>query len=168
MLLMSVPVELTAAATSAYKSAPVVALERQAHDEPLTLRLLPVDLEAALRLVREQQQIGTVRAVNADAAPARHVADDRIAGHRLATLRVANHQPVDALNANALRAAHAVDESLEDVGLRRLAFLGVGIEMLDRERDVDVALADRRQQVRRIGETQLARRGVELVVVGLA
>ena len=45
--------------------------------------------------------------------------------------------------------------------------LDVRIEMLERERHVDVALPDRREQMRRVREAQRARGRVELVVVGL-
>jgi hypothetical protein len=56
-------------------------------------------------------------------APARHVAHHRVAGHRLAALGVAHHEPVGALDAHALAVpAHAVDEPLERV--RRLRLLG--------------------------------------------
>ena len=52
--------------------------------------------------------------MDAHAAAARDVADHRVARHRLAALGVAHHQPVDALDAHALRrAAHAIDEPLE-------------------------------------------------------
>ena len=108
------------------EAAAIVALERESHEEPLAVRLLPVDLEAALGLVREEEQIRTVRAMDAHAAPARHVAGDRIARHRLTTLRVAHHQAVHALDAHALRAAHAVDEPLDERRLRRLLLVEVG------------------------------------------
>ena len=126
MLLMSVPVELTADGDVGVETAAIVALEREANDEPLALRFLPVDLEPPLRLVREQQQVRTIRAMDAHAAPARHVADDRIAGHRLTTLRVPHHQPVDALDANALRRPRTRSTSRSnDVRLRRLRSVDV-------------------------------------------
>src|SRR6185503_17496351 len=112
---------------------------------PFTSRLLPIDLEPALGFMRQQQEIRTVRTVNAHTTAACHIPDHGIARHRLTALRVAHHQSVDALNANALgRARDAVDEALEDVRLGRLPRFELGIEMLERERDVDVALADRR------------------------
>src|SRR5262245_24598472 len=102
-------------------------------------------------------------------APTRHIADDGITRHRLTTLGVAHHQPIDALNAYALRRARdRVDEALEHTRLRRLARFYLGEEVLDRERDVDVALADRREQMGRVSEAELSRRRVELIVVWLA
>ena len=85
----------------------------EANREPLTLHFLPVDLETAFRLVRQKQEVGTVAPVDADTAAARHVADHRVARHRLATLRVPDHEPVGALNAHALRAPHSVDQPLD-------------------------------------------------------
>src|SRR5262245_41290369 len=104
--------------------------------------------------------------MDAHATPTRHVADDGIARHRLTTLRVPHHQSVDALNAHALRRArHGVDEALEHTRLWRLARFYLWEQVLDRERDIDVSLADRRKKLRRIGEAQLSRRFVELIVV---
>ncbi len=59
------------------QAAPIVGFEGQADREPLAFRLLPVDLQPALGLVRQEQQVGTVAAVDADAATARDVAHDR-------------------------------------------------------------------------------------------
>ena len=104
------------------EAAAVVPLEREAHDEALPLRLLPVDLEPALGLVREEQQVRAVGAVDAHPAPARDVADDRVARHRLAALGVADHQPVDALDAHALRVPRTRSTSRStSVGFGRLA-----------------------------------------------
>src|SRR5580704_8193178 len=106
------------------ETAAVVSLERQANREALTLLLLPVDFEPAFRLVGEEQQVRTVGPVDADAAAARDVADHRVAGHRLTTLGVADHESVRALNADALApAAYAVDQALEGARLGR----GVGL-----------------------------------------
>ena len=118
MLRMFVPGSRDRGGDVGVQAAPVVPLERETHDEPLALRLLPVDLEPALRLVRQEQQVRTVGAVDAHAAAARHVAGHRIARHRLAALGVADHQPVDALDLHALRAAHALDQPLDERRLR--------------------------------------------------
>ena len=77
MLLMSVPVALTAAAMSAYSPRRSLAVSGESHREALPLHLLPVDLQAALGLVRQQREVGTVAAMDAHAAAARDVADDR-------------------------------------------------------------------------------------------
>src|SRR5262249_53440404 len=96
---------------------------------------------------------------------ARHVADDEVTRHGLTALRVAHHEAILALDANALRTAYAIDEPLENAGFGRLGLVRVGVEVPERERDVDVALPDGGQQVRRVGEAQRLRRGEHLVVV---
>src|SRR6476620_4639887 len=100
--------------------------------------------------------------MDADPSTACHVAHDRVAGHRLTTLCVPHHQSIDALDANALRRARdAVDEPLEHILLRWLRLLDIREEMFERERHVDVALSDGREQVCTVGETERFRRGVE-------
>ena len=49
----------------------------------------------------EREQVGAIGAMDRDAPALRHVADHRVAGHRLAALRVPDHEPVDALNLDA-------------------------------------------------------------------
>src|SRR5207237_6159046 len=100
------------------QAAPIVALEREPDEEALALRLLPINLEAALGLVRQQEQVRAITAVNAHAASARDVPHHRVARHRLTALRVAHHESIHALNPDALRAADAVDEPLERARLR--------------------------------------------------
>src|SRR5688572_32879472 len=80
------------------ETASVRGVQDQADHETLTLELFPVDVEAALRLEVQHQKIRTISAMDAHATPARHVADDRITGHRLAALRITNHEAVDTLD----------------------------------------------------------------------
>src|SRR5205823_4366217 len=129
------------------ESASIVPFERESDEEALTVGLLPVDLEATLGLVGEEEQIRTVGPVDAHAASARHVAGDRIPGHRLTALRVAHHEAVHALDANALRSAHTVDEPLDERGLGRLLLIEIGKELLEDGEHVDVALPDRRVEM---------------------
>jgi hypothetical protein len=65
------------------------------------LVLLPIDLDAPFSFGRQGEQVGAIAAMNRDASPLRDVADHGVAGHRLAALGVADHQPVHALNADA-------------------------------------------------------------------
>ena len=58
MLRMFVPVSRHRGGDVGVQAAAVVALEREPHEEALALRLLPVDLEPALRLVREESRFG--------------------------------------------------------------------------------------------------------------
>src|SRR2546430_13180636 len=53
-------------------------------DERLALRLLPIDVDAALRLGRKHEQVGAVRAVNRDATPLGDITDHRVTRDRLA------------------------------------------------------------------------------------
>ena len=76
------------------------------------------NLQPPLRLMGQEQQIRAVASMDADSAPAGDIANNWIAGHGLAALRVAHHEPVDALNAYALRPTHAIDEPLERARLR--------------------------------------------------
>ena len=63
------------------------------------------------------EQVGAVAPIDADAPSARHVAHDRVAGHRLTTLRVANHQTVGALNPDAFGPTpEPVDQPLDGRG----------------------------------------------------
>src|SRR5438132_308265 len=84
-----------------------------AHSSVIALGFRPVDLETPLRLMCEKQQVRTVSAMDAHAAATRHVADDGIARHRLTALCIAHHDAVDALDPDAPRPAHPVDEALE-------------------------------------------------------
>src|SRR2546427_9503275 len=78
--------------------APVFAGDGEPHDERLSLGFLPIDLDAPFRLGGEREQVGAVVAMDRDAAPLGDVAHDAVPRHRLAALRVADHQPVHALD----------------------------------------------------------------------
>src|SRR5687768_13047885 len=132
------------------EAASVVPLELEADEESLPFPLLPLDLEPALRLVLEEQQVGAVRAVDAHAAPTRHVARHAVPGNGLAALGVADHEPVNALDAHAAGdAPDAIDQTLDDVRLRRLLVRGVDVrkERLEHARDIDVPLPQRGVEV---------------------
>ena len=129
------------------QAASVGRLNGQSNHKPLTLALLPVDVEPSLRLVREEEEVWTVPAVDTHTAPPRDVADHLVARYRLAALRVAHHQAVDTLNTNPLRRArpfHAVEQPLQRAWLERgLVFLvDVRIHGAQYLRDVHIALAD--------------------------
>src|SRR5687768_2293940 len=96
------------------QAAPVGGLERQPHHKLLALQLLPVDLEPALRLLYEHEQVGTIGAMNADTAPSRYIPHNLVSGHGLTALGVAHHHPVDALDPYTFRRpTHAVDEPVQ-------------------------------------------------------
>ena len=108
----------------------------------------------------ERQQVRTVGAVDRDAPALRHVADHRIARHRLAALGVAHHQPVDALDLDAPAQPDPVDDAAEDrrLGLLDLVAGEVGIERADHLADGDVAPAHRDLEAPAVGEGQRHRR----------
>ena len=87
--------------------------------------------------------------MNAHPASTCHIPHNGVAGHRLTTLGVPDHHPVDALDADALGGtADLVDQPVERTRLR--AFGGavrLGIQLLQYLRDIDVALTNRRDQV---------------------
>src|SRR5689334_10512106 len=102
--------------------------------ERLLVLALPVHADEALRVLAQRRGVRAVVAVDRDAAPERDVADDRVARHRAAALRQAQHDVVDALDADAVRVARAGrlaalaprrDERLDRLllGLGRLALL---------------------------------------------
>src|SRR5687767_8496968 len=68
------------------QAAAIGCLQREADDEPLAFGFLPVDLETPFGLVSQQQEIGTIRAVNADATPSGDIPDHGIARDRLTAL----------------------------------------------------------------------------------
>src|SRR6476469_10228338 len=104
--------------------------------------------------------------MDADAPPARDVADDGIARHWLAALGVAHHQAIDTLDADAARrTAHSANESLDGARLRGEIGDLLGEHDPEGLRHRDVALPDRRNEVLRIVETERLCRGVEERVV---
>ena len=103
------------------KAAPIARFHRESDKEAFSLDFLPVDFEPALGFVIQQHEVGTVCAMNADAASACHVSGHRVTWNRLATLRVAHEQPVSALDANtASSAAHTIHQSFQPIGAWRL------------------------------------------------
>src|SRR5580698_895254 len=70
----------------------------------------PLCLENALRRGVHVGDVGTVRAMYADAASDRHVSDDRIAGYRRAAFGEAHQNVVHAGDPNAAGTAHALSE----------------------------------------------------------
>src|SRR3982751_4153170 len=106
--------------------------------------------------------------MDAYAAAAGHVPDDGISWHWLTALGVAHHQAVDALDAYALRSPHPVDESLERARLRGIRVrVEIGVDELQNLQSIDVALADRRQEVCGIGQVERPRRALQRVVPDL-
>src|SRR3954468_15585572 len=107
--------------------------------------------------------------MDADAASASDIPDDLVSRNRLAALRIANHQPIDALNANALRlAAHLVHDPLERTRLRLPRHFVFRVELLENLDDVDVALPDRRDEMRGVTQMQRARNLEQIVLARLA
>ena len=145
------------------EAAPVVPLEREAHHEALALRLLPVDLEPALRLVREQQQVRDSRrggcSRRARASRSRPPGRPAPAGSTARSAPSARRRPgcgrPSTCRARDRRAARSRR-------LRRLRVFGVelGIERLSTSVTLHVALPDRRDQLRRVREPSSVRRGV--------
>src|SRR3954447_12067288 len=83
----------------------VPGVDLQLHLERLLVVALPVDADEALRVLAQRGGVRAVVAVDRDAAPERDVADDRVARHRPAALGQAQHDVVDALDADAVRVA---------------------------------------------------------------
>src|SRR4051794_15597478 len=75
--------------------------------ERLLVLALPVDADEALGILAQRGRVRAVVAVDRDAAPERHVADDRVARHRPAALREAQHDVVDTLDPDAVGVARA-------------------------------------------------------------
>src|SRR3954462_13897969 len=86
--------------------------------ERLLVVALPLHRDEALWVLAQRDRVGAVVAVDGDAAPERDVADDRVARHRPTALGQAQHDVVDALDADAVRG----------VGARRLAALAPALD----------------------------------------
>src|SRR4051812_24555259 len=130
---------------------------------------LPLDLGEALGRALERAHVLAVLAVDRDAAPQRHVPDDRIARHRPAALGQPDHHVVDALDLDPvvgglLSSALALVATLEDAGEARLGLVaGHSLALLQALEDLvgdrlwgDLALADRDVEVVRLAEPHLA------------
>src|SRR2546426_7200007 len=131
------------------QSAPVLPAHGEPHDERLSLGLLPIDLYAPLRLGRERQQVGTIVAMDRDAAPLGDVAHDAVAGNGLATLRVADHQPIHALDLDPAAEPQTLHDAPERGGLGRLQVLRgqVGVQRPHDLPNGDVAPPQRGQEL---------------------
>src|SRR6266478_5237092 len=108
-------------------------------------RLADIGVEAAPVLAaRERQQVGTVVAVDRDATALGDVADDGVAGDRLAALGVTDHQALDAVNLDAAAEAETFDDAPERRRLRGVLFVGryVGIQRVDHLADLHVPATD--------------------------
>src|SRR5690242_9899750 len=106
--------------------------------------------------------------MNADAAATGDITDHGIARHRLAALRITNHQPVDALDLHTLRATNPIHQSLERAGLRGIGTrVEVGVEELQNLQNSHVTLTNRCQQMRRVGEIDAAGRAIQGIVTNL-
>src|SRR4051794_38976856 len=135
--------------------------------ERLLVLALPVHSHEPLRVLAQRGRVRAVVAVDRDAAPERHVADDRVAGHRAAALRQAQHDVVDALDADAVRIARAGglpplapgrDERLDRLLLRlgRLALLEAVHHLVDDHLRRDLRRAERDVELLRLAEAHLA------------
>src|SRR5690606_40372401 len=87
------------------EAAAVVALDDEADEEAVARLGLPLDLDPPLRVVAQVEDVGAVGAMDRDPAAAGDVADDAVAGDRLAALGVPHHQVVEPLDADAAAAA---------------------------------------------------------------
>src|SRR4029078_9359244 len=108
--------------------ASVLAAHAQSHSERLSLNFPPVYLHPA-SFTAQHEQVGAIGAVDGDAAPLRHVADDGVARHRLAELGVAHHETAQALNLDAGSESDPVDHPPDDAGLHFLKILRRGVGM---------------------------------------
>ena len=94
--------------------AAIVPLHGQTHDEALAGHLVPINVKASFRLVRQQQQVGTITAMNTDAASSRDVPHHPVPGHRLTTLGITHQQSIRALNPDPLPGSpHAIHDAFE-------------------------------------------------------
>src|SRR6266545_3218005 len=64
----------------------------ESHLERLSLYLPPVDLHPALHFAGQCEQVRAVGAMNRDPSSLSHIPNDRISRHRLAALRIADHE----------------------------------------------------------------------------
>src|SRR4051794_24103943 len=135
--------------------------------ERLLVLALPVDAHEALRVLAQRGGVRAVVAVDRDAATERDVADDRVARHRPAALRQAQHDVVDALDADAVRVARARrlaalaprrDQRLDRLllGLRRLALLEALQDLADDDLRRDLRAAEGDVEVLGLAEAHLA------------
>ena len=86
--------------------------------------LVPLDLDAALRVVHEVEHVRAGRGVHRHALAARDVADDLLAADRVAAARAEDQQVVDAAHLDLLLAAgaeHALDDARDGAVGRLLA-----------------------------------------------
>src|SRR6266545_7494087 len=79
----------------------VLAAHGEPHLERLSLHLPPVDLHPPLHFAREGEEVRAVGAMNRDPPSLCHIANYGISRHRLATLRIADHEAFDAVNLDA-------------------------------------------------------------------
>src|SRR6266436_1685824 len=137
----------------------VLAAHRQSYHEGLSLRFLPVDLDAAFGLGREQEEIGTIRAVDGDTAALGDVSHHQVARHRLAALSIPHHQPVHPLDLDAASQADALHHAAEGRRLWRLELLGgqVGVERAHHGPERDVAPPERGLELLRRPDGQVGR-----------
>src|SRR5665213_401679 len=148
------------------ETAPVARFNSKSDVKALALNFLPIDLKSPLRLVIEQHQIGTIRAMYADTATACHVSRDGITGHWLTTLRVPNQEPVSALNPYAAAGAtHTINESLKAIGARWfLARIDFRMQLTNHIAATQFALAYRTHEMRTIRQLKPLRSALEVVV----
>src|SRR3954471_23012072 len=135
--------------------------------ERLLVLALPVDADEALRVLAQGGGVRAVVAVDRDAAPERDVADDRVARHRAAALGEAQHDVVDALDADAVGVARPGrlaalaprrDERLDRLLLRlgRLALLEALHHLVDDDLRRDLRAAEGDVEVLGLAEAHLA------------
>src|SRR5215213_144066 len=111
------------------QTTPILAGYRQPHSKRFAGRLLPVNVYPS-PVCRQRKQVRAVSPVDGYATTLGHVADDRVARHGLATLRIPNHQTVDTLDLDATSEANAIDYPPEYRGFRLLELITreVGVE----------------------------------------
>src|SRR5665213_87781 len=148
------------------ETASIARFNRKSDVKALALNFLPVNFKSPLRLVVEQHQIGTIRAMYADTATACHVPGNRITGNWLTTLCVPNEQPVSALNPyTPTGSANAIDQSLQSVGAWWfLAGIDLRMQVANYVAAAQFALAYRTHEMRTIRQLKPLRSALEVVV----
>src|SRR6266550_2026437 len=114
------------------EAAAVLAAHREPDLERLPLHFVPIDLHPPFRLCREREEVRAVGAVDGDASPLGDVADDGISGHRLAALRIPDHESLDAMNLDATAQPQPLDDAPQ-----RPRFCGGRLVLLARQRWVE-------------------------------
>src|SRR5690606_17600169 len=139
---------------------------RQPYEEPVPGLRLPLDLHPPTRVVRQVQDVRAVHPVDGDAPPPRDVPDDLVSRHRLAALRVPNHQVLQTLDPDpARRPAHPVHQPLERrCRPRRRSPALVRVQRLQHGRRTQIPTPQRGQHVVEVRHRERRRSSLHLLL----